>query len=90
MAQFDKDYSNQKAYKGYRDNIVLIFEDEDGYSYQIREMKVSGGRTPRGVIKVIVDKKDLMTDMSKNVASLKKGDGKTTDIGSENKKIFFL
>ena len=90
MAQFDKDYSNHKAYKGYRDNIVLIFEDEDGYSYQIREMKVSGGRTPRGVIKVIVDKKDLMTDMSKNVASLKKGDGKTTDIGSENKKIFEL
>lgn len=96
MEAFDKKYPNQKSLWGlemgnFRDNVVLIIEDEDtGFWYHTRVMVVSGARTPRGVIKILVKKGDIRTDISKNHASLRKPDGSFTTKDMEHKEIFKL
>tara|TARA_X000001382_G_scaffold7943_2_gene5818 strand:- start:1601 stop:3223 length:1623 start_codon:yes stop_codon:yes gene_type:complete len=92
MQEFDKNYPKQKALQGlevkFGDNMALIFEDEKtGFWYHVRMVKM-GQRTPRGVLKILVNKSDIITDVSKNHASLLKSDGSFTTKDIEHKEIF--
>jgi hypothetical protein len=94
MSKFIKDYSEERALFGletnFRDNLALIFVDENsGFWYHIRTANLSG-RTVRGVIKIFVNKDDIVTDVSKNIAFLKKADGTISTKDTEHKKLFKL
>jgi len=96
MKKFDEMYPGQKAFEGLedvtpKDNLVLIIEDKyDGFRYHIRSIVVNSKRVPRGVLKVLVTKDDLKTDISKNFASLAKSNGEFTTKDMEHKKIWEL
>ena len=64
----------------FRDNTALIVEDkEDGYIYYSRPLSSSGYNSTNGkpMIRVLVSKDDIKTDLTKNEAKLKDGDGDT-------------
>jgi hypothetical protein len=96
MKKFDEMYPGQKAFEGLEevkagDDLVLIIEDKySGYRYHIRKIVVNSKRVPRGVLKVLVTKDDLKTDISKNFAHLSKEGGEFTTKDMEHKKIWEL
>jgi hypothetical protein len=74
----------------FRDNSAVIVEDEkDGYVYFSRPLASSGYNSTNGkpMIRILVDKNDIKTDLTKNEAWIKDGDGDTHHKNTEGTKL---